>query len=336
MDDKAIFNHAKFDRACDRLRVLSMRLDPGMVILLTGPSGSGKTMITEIMEQWHRVPTSSSRTCAVQPVQRVLARNYQNNGYFSTRDLWMPLLKQMDHPLVSGVPSLSRVSTSELMSACEEALIALQTRFLIIDEAQEIRQVKGGDKNAQKILDSLKSFAAETGVILVLSGAYPLMATVDLGPHLSRRTFRVIMHRYYDDRAGDLAEFTKIVQHFSGVMGLDFSAQIQPILPEIYRASLGVIGMVKDTLLDISTHIDQRSTKSPDIELLRDIVSKMAPARSICDEVKEGERYLKSRALDFGELPDVPTKGQRIVRRSGKKHKTKARPRDYTKTSVFE
>lgn len=336
MENEAIFSHAKFDRACDRIRVLSMRLDPGMVILLTGPSGSGKTMITEMMEQWHTVPAPKSRTCVMQPVQRVLARNYQNNGYFSTRDLWVPLLKQMDHPLVSGVPSLSRVSTSELMSACEEALVALQTRFLIIDEAQEIRQVKGGDKNAQKILDSLKSFAAETGIILVLSGAYPLMATVDLGPHLSRRTFRVIMHRYYEDRAGDLAQFTKIVKHFSEVMGLDFSAQIEPILPEVYRVSLGVLGMVKDTLLDISTQLDQRSTESPDIEMLRDIVSKMAPAPSICEEVEEGERYLKSRALDLGELPDVHTKGQRIVRRSRKKRKTKTRPRDYTKTSVFE
>ncbi len=336
MKSKDIFWHAKFTRAYERALLYFLELQEGHVLLLTGASGVGKSEITEILENKHNVTNDRKHIHDISPVVRISANPYQDGGFFSIKDMWWGALHKIDHVLVNGGRTQRNIPASELAFAFQESLLAMNTRYLIIDEAQHMREVRGGDRNARRILDALKSFASAAEVVLVLSGAYPLLGTVDLGPQLSRRTHTIVMHRYYSDRSGDLAEFSQIVKWCADVRGLDYRAYIEPLLPEIYLGTLGVFGMVEGLMLEIKLQIGERNLKKPDKQFVASILEKLPVKDSIREEIEEGEEYLSRRAGNR-KSESVRRPAGCVVEGKNKPRKKKSRrAKNFGKSSVFE
>ena len=336
MNSENVFYHTKFDRAFREMYGLFLNPRKDLVILLTGASGAGKSEIAELLEKKHSVPESREHIQGIKPVVMVSARNQQDLGRFSIKDLWANALRKIKHPLVANGASVKQIPTSELSYAFELALKHMQTKYLVIDEAQHIRKVRGGDANAQHILDTLKCFAAEVGVVLVLSGAYPLMSTVDLGPQLSRRTYPVIVHRYHADRDGDLVEFSRVVEWCAAAHGLDFSHHIKPALPDIYHQSLGVFGMVDNLMYYVARQLDTRGIEDPCEELIKSLIQSQTPGEKIKREIEEGEIYLAEKRNSGLRETSGRSKGK--VVRGGRKSKNKVsrKPKDFDRKAVFE
>lgn len=336
MNPKNVMYHAKFDRALREMYGLFLDPRKDLVILLTGASGVGKSEIVDMLEKRHSAPESREHIQGLMPVVRISAKNQQDLGRFSIKDLWANALREIEHPLVANGASVKYVPTSELSYAFELALKHMQTKYLIIDEAQHIRKVRGGDVNAAHILDALKCFAAELGIVLVLSGAYPLMSTVDLGPQLSRRTYTVIVHRYHASRDGDLAEFSRVVEWCAAVYELDYSRYIKPALPDIYHQSLGVFGMVDNLMYYVARQLDTRGVADPCEELIRELVQKQPPGEKLKQEIEQGESYLAEKR-NGGRCDASGTSMGKAVQ-GGRKSRKKAvcKPKDFDRKAVFK
>jgi hypothetical protein len=328
--------HEKFDRALRGMHGLFLHPRKDLVILLTGASGVGKSEITKILEKKHAAPGSRKHIQDLMPVVRISAKNQQDLGRFSIKDLWANALRKIKHPLVANGASVKSIPTSELWYAFELALTNMQTKYLIIDEAQHIRKVRGGDANAQHILDALKCLAEELGIVLVLSGAYPLMSTVDLGPQLSRRTYTVVLHRYYASRDGDLAEFSRIVEWCSAVYGLDYRGHISSALPEIYHQSRGVFGMVDNLMFHVERQIDTRGIQNPCKALIKELVQTQPLGENLKQEIEEGETYLAQKRNGGMTEASPRSVGQAVEGRRKSKKKAPRKPRDLDRTAIFE
>lgn len=336
MKSKKVFWHAKFTRAFDRALLYFLELPEGHVILLTGASGVGKSEITEVLENKHSVSNDRKHIHDISPVVRISANPYQDGGFFSIKDMWWDALNKIDHVLVNSRKSQRNIPASELAFAFQEALLAMRTKYLIIDEAQHIREVRGGDANARRILDALKSFSAAAEVVLVLSGAYPLLATVDLGPQLSRRTHRIVMHRYHSDRNGDLAQFSRIVKWCAERHSLDYDAYIAPLLPEIYLGSLGVFGMVDSLMLEVKLRIKERNLKSPDKKFVASVLEKLPVKDSIRLEIEEGEKYLERSRSDSKNRSGGRVVGSIVKAKKKRRKKRSRQAKDFGKSGDSE
>jgi energy-coupling factor transporter ATP-binding protein EcfA2 len=325
-----IFPHAKFDRAYRAMLVYFLRIPRGRVILLTGPTGSGKSLITRMLLNKHPPVYFGNVGMRLQPVVLLKARNFMDKGYFSIRDLWLEGLSHIEHPLVSSPLIHKRLpTTARLATAFGRALRAIGTRFLIIDEAQHIREVQGGDRNAQKLLDTLKVFAEDFEVVLVLSGAYPLLQTVELGPQLSRRTHRLPMFRYFSHRPGDLAEFQKIVQFFCNKKKLSYTELIEPLMGELYEASLGICGIVEKILFEVSLGLEVQERNNPSTDDVRQIIRKAAVSRSIQQETFDGEEFLRSNDPSSDQSQKKSRRRGTVVKKPSKKKKPPRKGRDF-------
>lgn len=336
-DHSKLLWHAKFARAYKMVNLLCLKLDPGLVILLTGPPGSGKTLITEMLEDLHEAPTIDEHLHDIKPVVRLRARGEQDKGYFSIGDLWFRALGKVESPMLGGSTSTRKLSTARMAHAFQQQLLSLRTRFLIIDEAQEIRQVQGGDKNARKILDALKSFAIEANVVLILAGGYPLLNTVALGAQLSRRTYHVVMHRYYTDRKGDRQEFVDIVKYCAHKRGVDFDTILEPNLAVLYDVSLGVFDMVDRALISLAAALEMRDAQRPGPDLVESILRKVIVPESIRAEIEDGEEFLRQSALAHVPAPKVRQRGQKVPKSKKKRSRRRSiKARDYTKDDVLK
>src|SRR5262249_17390992 len=87
----------------------------------------------------------------------------------------------------------ARRAALDLRHALIQTLSHRRTSVMIIDEAQQIGRVAGG-QTLQDQLDCLKSLALSTKTLLVLIGTYDLLAFRGLSGELSRRSVDIALH----------------------------------------------------------------------------------------------------------------------------------------------
>lgn len=310
-------NSSKFDVAiphrnwqcalADAFAVLSCA-SPGEVVCITGPSRAGKSLLIHRLIQMLFGESHFDET-GLLPAVVVEAVNAGPHGGFSTKAFTQRLLESVKHPLFSmkghdledliAMQKMDRSTEATLRVALEHALIARQTKYLFIDEAQHVRYASKDAQASFAVMDSWKCLAQTTGLVLVLVGAYPILDIVKNSPHLLGRNHQVHFPRYHANRE-DIVAFGQLLQKYSEFLSLDESlTSLNDVAELMYEGSLGCIGLLKAWLKRTDAVASYNNVPVSE-ELLRSKRLTDMDLREISAEIRGGEKWLARTSSSTG------------------------------------
>lgn len=292
--------HRNWQRAlADAFAVLTCA-SPGEVVCITGPSRAGKSLLIRRLIQMLFGESRFDET-GLLPAVVVEAVNAGPHGGFSTKAFTQRLLESVKHPLFSmkgqdlddllAMQKMDRSTEATLRVALEHALIARETKYLFIDEAQHVQYASRDAQASFAVMDSWKCLAQTTGLVLVLVGAYPILNIVKNSPHLLGRNHQVHFPRYLANRE-DIVAFGQLLQKYSEFIDLDKSlTSLNDIAELMYEGSLGCIGLLKAWLKRADAVASYHNVPVSE-GLLRSKRLTDLDLREIADEILVGEECL--------------------------------------------
>ncbi|PHS63811.1 MAG: hypothetical protein COB09_11280 [Thalassobium sp.] len=287
--------HRNWDEALSHLYILLTMVNPGEVISITGPSRSGKTSLINKVMSMLDAPGESDRSGYMNSIY-LLADNDGSRGGFSTKSFIWDALNELRHPMYaySDGPALTnydRTSESIMSKALINALKQRKVRYVFFDEVQHVKYVSKDSIAPHAVMDSWKNLAMKAGVVLILSGSYPMLEIIRKSPHLVGRQHKVHLPRYFETM-DDLNEFASIVKQFEKLMP---ESCIQDSLISHTRYlqayTYGCIGLLRKWLIDaVIVSIQNRCP------LDRDILERTRfsddDIEAIGREILDGERMM--------------------------------------------
>lgn len=323
--------HRNYERALSDAAAAVVASSPGELVCVTGPSRVGKSRLARELSDFL---VGENTNDAHQPVVIVQASNCSVDGAFSTKAFSVRCLQAVRHPFY-GVGNgdvwemeryrlLERTPESVLRPAFEEALIHRGTKFLFIDEAHHMRYARGKAWAATAILDSWKCLAADTGVVLVLIGAYPLLEVLQLSPHLLGRKHQVHFPRYYATRE-DLLAFEQILETYSSIIQLPRGVNsLRDWNDLLYQDAIGCIGLLERWLRKGLAKADSNQSNFLAKTYLLDTRTPTEERKRLAHEIAQGETLLEAQSeVEIAETVVVPA----TPKRKGKPFT--AKPRRY-------
>jgi hypothetical protein len=246
---KLKINHREYEKVRDLAFSLAALAAEGSVIMIAGPTRVGKSQLgrelAEMLIKFEDVP--HPRAIPLITVEATTAEN----GYFSTKHFTLRALREIRHPIFGSLGDVSnttdysprmRDSEQAMRIALERGLEARSTRFLIVDEAHHLLRRKGKQR-APEILDSLKSLANTSKLVVILIGGYQLLTAGLSSAHINGRLKIVHFPRYqYSD--ADLPEFDKVLATISRLLPLPKGQSLLNIRDSIHKGTLGNIGQI--------------------------------------------------------------------------------------------
>lgn len=246
--------HRNWKQAFSEAFVLMSTAMPGEVISIVGPSRAGKTSL--LGELINSVVSPENKDNDEQPVVQIVVENKGGNASFSYKAFISDLLERIKHPVYSRSNDTDwhkRPESSRLLRATEAVLVRAlieglkhrKTRYLIVDEAQDIKYAGRNVMAASGVMDSLKTLAYKAKVILVVCGTYPMLESMNFSAHLENRKHDVHLSRYRENKA-DIEEFMWILSNFSSVIDLDKSIpSLLDCAELLFEGTLGCVGLIR-------------------------------------------------------------------------------------------
>lgn len=235
----------------------------GEIVVLTGPPRVGKTKC--VREAVQLALGSMQAPIGAQLLVQVEAGNDGTSGEFSTKAFMVACLKAVNHPIYGG-PSeedplgeryaalIQRTSEATLHEAFERALKLKGTLYLVIDEVQHVRYVRGGPSAAARILNSWKCLASRTGVKLILIGTYEILDLLALAPHLIGRQQCINFPRYREDSAEDRNEWARVLKAYSALLRFEGDGDLTQWYDLLFSTCLGRVGALFRLLRSALSH----------------------------------------------------------------------------------
>ncbi|MES1146917.1 MAG: TniB family NTP-binding protein [Solimonas sp.] len=295
--------HRKQLRAETEIYTTLVTSSPGDVIVIVGPSRVGKSSLTEMIAA-RVVDPSSQHSSPFKQVVRISARNGGKDGKFTTQSFLLSALKHMGHPMLAttGQPHadltvtrlLDRVKISTLQAAFEDSIGYLKVKYLIIDEVQHLSHVAGGLANVLPILDSWKSLAEELGIVLVLTGAYPILQVILQSPHMVGRKSEIHFPRYQQTNADDVAEFSRILVTLDHLIGEGSRSSLINSNDLLYQGSLGCIGLLNKWVVNALIASSIENSESLSEEHLNSTRMSNSDIDSMLCEIELGEELMRN------------------------------------------
>lgn len=322
--------HKNYERALSDTLAALVASSPGEVVCILGPSRVGKSRLAQELST---LLVGKSLNDGYQPVVIVQASNCSVEGGFSTKSFTLRCLQAVRHPFYGvGKGSdvwdtdryrlIERTPESVLRPAFEKALLNRHTKYVFIDEAHHIRYARGGAWAATAILDSWKCMAADTNVVLVLVGAYPLAEVLQLSPHLLGRKHQVHFPRYYATR-DDLLAFEQILETYSSIIELPPDIKsLRDWNDFLYQDAIGCIGLLERWLRKGLAIAHSNGRSFLDKAFLLDTRTPTEDRKQLALEIAKGETLLEAQS-ELEEPIFVPAS----PKRKGKPFT--ARPRRY-------
>ncbi len=325
--------HRNWDEALSHLYLLLSVVNPGEVISISGPSRSGKTSLIKTVMNMLESPDDYREPGSINSIY-VLADNDGSHGRFSTKSFVWDTLNELQHPMYTyssdkALNNYERTSESAMYKALINALKYRGVRYLFFDEVQHVNYVSKESDAPHRVMDSWKNLAMKAGVVLVLSGSYPMLYIIRNSPHLVGRQYKVHLPRYYDN-TDDLNEFASIIKQFENLMS-DYCKTNNLISQTRYlqKYTYGCIGLLRKWLLDAAIVAIQGAC-----ELDRSILERTRfsddDIESIGLEILEGEKMMgnsKDGTRDFLVNESVTVKAKVVKKQSVKPFK--AKPKRY-------
>lgn len=248
--------HRNYERAFSGSVAAVTAAIPGELVCVVGPSRVGKTRLQR--ELASMIIGAAGRDGRM-PVVSVVAKNLTNRARFRTKEFTEEMLQALQHPIYGvarpddrwGIDLyrlLGDTSEGTLIKALTRAFKIRGTKYLFVDETQHTRYAEGHDWEAAAVLDSWKCLAEETGLVLVVIGAYPLIDVLQLCPHLLGRKHQVHFPRYgaIED---DLTVWDQILETYTARLRLPPGVKtLREWRSLLYPPSFGCIGSLEGWL----------------------------------------------------------------------------------------
>lgn len=289
---------------------LNRLLDPGFeknLIVLTGPSGVGKTVALEhfvgsINQQFfdqfphdmHRIPA-------------VLVEAWgPERGSFDWQDFYESLLVELQIPLIDDtLPPVQRAANGKRLitpmvehrsALCLRALrnrIRLATKYrkpivLAVDEASNILSVSES-QTIKRQANTLKSVVNLSKSRIVLGGAYDLFSLLTQSGQLARRGAIVHFEPYSKK---ELEPFIRAMLTLQNHMPFQKPVSLEPYSADIFRQSLGCIGLMK-TILYKSLSMSLEQSRPINQEILRKSYYKPVQLAQLKQEMLDGYKLVE-------------------------------------------
>lgn len=258
-----LIHHAEFDRCLDGILESLNDADGAPIILGLGAPGFGKTELARFVEGTvarARVDAMLADPNHV-PVVRIEAYAPDAGRSFGWREGLLAILAALGEcgVLLRSGDALDRGallerrgdaqrtrSTAQLQLDVIEALRFHGTIALLIDEIEHIAYQNDVARFGASA-DILKTIANETGVRIVATGSYEGLGFRHVSGQLLRRMRPIHFRRYRADVAAEYAEYGRVVVAMLALVG--YGDDPAPLVPTLYRQSLGAIGTTADLLM---------------------------------------------------------------------------------------
>lgn len=298
--------HRNYERALSDTLAALVASAPGEVVCITGPSRVGKSRLAQELSALlvgDKLDDNDGRM----PVVIVQASNCSVDGGFSTKSFSLRCLQAVHHPFYGVGKSndvwetdryrlVERTPETVLRPAFEQALVNRGTKYLFIDEAHHISYARGGDSSAAAILDSWKCLAADTNVVLVLVGAYPLVNVLQLSPHLLGRKHQIHFPRYYATQ-DDLIAYQQILDVYSSVIRLPAGVgSLRDWNDLLYQDAIGCIGLLERWLRKGLALAHSKGSDVLEKVYLLNTRTPTEERRQLALEIREGEALLEAQS----------------------------------------
>jgi hypothetical protein len=332
--------HKAYLLAVSRVFNATIAAAKGELIIFVGPSRVGKSRA--VVEACQLIyPVGEKTIHGKMPVVFVEAENASKHGEFSTKAFIVECLRAIKHPIYGTAAEDDpyeiklcalhhRTPERVLREAFEIALPLLGTQILIIDEAQHVGYVTGGDDAAAKVLNSWKCIANKTGVVIVLSGSYPLLETVSLAPHVVGRQRPISFPRYRTDRLEGVLAWEEILMTLSALVPLEFEDQSLCQWNKLLMTdSLGCIGhlarWLRATMGDMLAYGELFMTEKA---LMRSRLPS-GQLSLVAKEIVDGERFLEEFIEDLEAMEGHDESDGSEPPKSNRKSKNSKRPKPF-------
>jgi hypothetical protein len=278
---------------------------PGEVVVLTGPPRVGKTKCTA--EAVRRALGIEAELTGTHLAVRVEAGNDGNSGEFSTKAFMVACLKAINHPIFGGPAEddvwgerfaalIHRTSETTLREAFERALKLSGTLYLVIDEAQHVRYIRGGTAAAARVLDSWKCLASRTGVKLVLIGTYEILDLLALAPHLIGRQQSIEFPRYREDSEVDQKEWARVLKAYSALLRIEGGGDLTQWYDLLFATCLGRVGALYRLLRSALSYARVNELDSLGYESIQNGTTVESQLDAVRLEILAGEELLRRTA----------------------------------------
>ncbi|MBW8458759.1 MAG: ATP-binding protein [Thiobacillus sp.] len=282
-------------------------LDPeGDILALLGPTGVGKSMLGGYLVEnaLKEAESAMQANSGLMPALRIEAVS-SGEAEFSWSLFYQCILEGLGEDLsmprqvydvdpASGLLLRARGTRTNtlggLRKAVENALLARQVQFLVVDEAAHIFHQSSPSKLKIQ-LNTLKSLSNTTGVQLVLVGSYDLYELVFLSGQLARRIHVVHFPRYREDNEADVRAYKACVQQFQNANSELWGDSLMEYADALMENTLGCVGTLKSVLKRAAKFANGRGKWS--VDALQAALLTQTQREQILREIQEGEHRIE-------------------------------------------
>lgn len=223
----------------------------GEITLLYGPTGVGKTTLWEHVKQQALLVHVRRHLPGRLPYLYTLA-DVPMAGTVQMKSFYVATLtaadevliqhKQLVRPQAAPLPSW-QATTAGLRQATLSMLKHRQPIVFCIDEAHHLG-IHSTEKQREKNLDAIKTFADEATAPILMIGSYELIEFASVSGRLGRRVREVHLSRYDIDGAQDQRDFRSVVHFFSKRLPCE-KYDLNADRRYFHDRTLGCVGLLK-------------------------------------------------------------------------------------------
>jgi nucleoside-triphosphatase THEP1 len=231
------------------------------VILVTGPTGVGKSTISRVLLRNMVNEAQEQISVDKSSIPFVSIEAYSNgetkHGF---KQIYQDIAEQLAEPAMERKTPFEEVkgrlisrpgakqTVAGLRRVVENALTMRRTRVLVIDEAAHLMRF-GKDCVP---MDTLKSLANTTNLVLVLVGSYDLLDMMTTHGQIARRSHILHFARYHIDKKSDREKFANIVTKLWIQWPFEERPNLNAVSDALMETSLGCVGLLKTAMMNMA------------------------------------------------------------------------------------